>query len=439
MSRLELVLMLTVAGATTCLAVLSCTGSPVQRHSSPGPVAGPQDSVMGQLPEPRLLRLPSETQSAYLKQAVDFEAGLPYRNIGLSAGRLSYIPAKFDPLAYALYWLKLPAAAETPTVQFDPGFDRDRAWLGIANFSTNRWDFGRAEELEYTAQHSTGGMILTAVVCQEYDELEWLIAGGLAPPFVKRVSPTVFSVGPAANCKALLEDDPANSYSWQFGGGLSIAQSSQANPQFSVTNLGDYSGTLTVANPAGSSTFDFSYSVVPASQYEPLHLYAIPSKSTVSAGEEFTVALRTGLIPQSQAVLTARVALLFPVEFAYVPDSFNTGAQGGDKWAVDGFWALQPSEDAFFLTYPDSWLEEVPGPGGGLHHMEISLAAAQLTPQYGSGVLCNLKLKCDKPGTYALSFLESTDVVVTSFTTDAGEVLWHDISNKGQPGITVLP
>ncbi|MCB1219160.1 MAG: PKD domain-containing protein [Planctomycetales bacterium] len=436
MSRLKRTLLLWLAGFATCLFVLSC-GS--RANVNPDPGDGPQAVAPMDLPAPSAIRLPSETQSAYLKQATDFEQDLPFRNVGMIGDRLGFIPAKFDPISYALYWLNVPPSSAEPTVQFDPGFDRELAWLGIANFSTDRWDFGHGEQLQYGPQHRQAGMILVAVVCTNYDELEWLVAGGSAPPFVKSVSPRAMSAGTVNDFRVSFTDDPAQSYSWQFGGGLSITQSSLANPKYSVLTPGDYSGTLTVANSAGTVVHDFSYSVLPATQYEPLHLYAVPSKSMVFAGEEITVSIRTGLIPQSEAAVTARVALQFPTGLQYVSDSFNTGAPGGEKWAIDGFWALQPDDDAFFLSYPDSWLAEVPGPGSGLQHMEISLAAAKLTPQFGSGVLCNLKLKCSEPGTYALSFLEATDVVVTSFTTMEGEVLWHDISNEGQPSITVLP
>jgi PKD repeat protein len=96
------------------------------------------------------------------------------------------------------------------------------------------------------------------------------------PVFVPGTAPQISAIqGPAGAPLALYEgvpislqvddpgDPPAMQFNWDFGGGVTPDTSVDARPRATPGTPGVYHGTVTATNDIGSSTYNFSYTVLP--------------------------------------------------------------------------------------------------------------------------------------------------------------------------------
>jgi hypothetical protein len=172
-------------------------------------------------------------------------------------------------------------------------------------------------------------------------------------------------------------------------------------------------------------------------------LYAIPSSNTVTAGTPVTITVYTGDPTNPFLYLNGtRVIVSDTAGFAYVDDSFNVGAPGGDTGDVDGIWSQLPNTPESFLLPPDSFIGEVNTSGQTAIDFNVTptwaaTEDASYDLQTGSGALFNFQATFATPGTYQIGFMEHDTVDVTYYTDhlQAPNRLWTDITNV-HPGFT---
>lgn len=175
------------------------------------------------------------------------------------------------------------------------------------------------------------------------------------------------------------------------------------------------------------STFDLG-------DFVPAHdtLYAIPLTSRVKAGEPVRILVITGE-PARPFSYMAGVSVTAPriSGFDYVPRSFNVGALGGDKWAMDGFWSALPDKE--ILAYPDNFIR--PTDMGSLRHIDFNVTPLgqfeDLWQDNASGALFNFEATFSAPGVYRLGFVENDLTDVTYYSDhNLYSQFWGDITNQ---------
>ncbi|MCB1216724.1 PKD domain-containing protein [bacterium] len=398
---------------------------------------------MPELPLPSEIRVPAEVSSEYLKRGVDYETDLYHEDVEIQNDALRFrTTEEIIDVAITLYWLKVPDYECEKTIRTEWSNSYKTKYIGIANFSDNRWEWARIHEGQYSEDNVKQGAILVALAVNGDAALRWLIAGDLAPPVVKRVSPALLSAGVQSEFYAKFVNDIPDQYLWTFGGGLSIDSSTEEVPDVYVEGLGNYTGTLTVSNPSGSSDFEFSYEILDQMEYEPLHLIALPQGNLFHVGEEIPITVYTGEIPEVMPMDYAIVGMSYPDALHYVFGSYGIGEISEDRWEADGFWSNQPDPDIWFLELPDEYIIEESIDGTQLTFLSLVLAPVSSVVHYGEGGICNLKLKATMPGEFKLSFQElrpNQSTLATYYNQNGTTGFWHDISNEGQPSITVLP
>jgi hypothetical protein len=130
----------------------------------------------------------------------------------------------------------------------------------------------------------------------------------------------------------------------------------------------------------------------------------------------------------------ATVRILYPATCHYKASSFNIGAPGGTRWAVDGVWSLT---DALNFIDPPGDFPEVQIDAGH-NAIDVPLTSDATTGAVGaSGALFNFELVAG--GDAAFSFSRgSLAQPLTAYFDAAGDAhFWSSDSNAGQPGIQV--
>ena len=88
-----------------------------------------------------------------------------------------------------------------------------------------------------------------------------LMSGATVPaPVINSVSPTTGGAREELTMTADVTGTVAD-WAWDFGGGATPNTSTDASPVITLKGRGDYNASLTVANPGGSDTFNFTLSV----------------------------------------------------------------------------------------------------------------------------------------------------------------------------------
>lgn len=158
-------------------------------------------------------------------------------------------------------------------------------------------------------------------------------------------------------------------------------------------------------------------------------LYAIPQQVSAATGEEMTIVVVTGT-PAFPFHFMNAVRVTFPAASGveYVDDSFNVGAIGGARDAVDGIWtAVNPGG---FLLGSDSFIVE-------RSVDTFTVLDFNVTPLGGddvttaSGALFNFGVTFANAGTWEIGFQEA-DFTLRTYYTDSTETPqrpWGDIGN----------
>ncbi|MBN2082231.1 S8 family serine peptidase [bacterium] len=160
-------------------------------------------------------------------------------------------------------------------------------------------------------------------------------------------------------------------------------------------------------------------------------LYAIPLQTTAEINEPVTILVASGAPSESFNAMNG-VALTVESNATYVPDSFNVGDVGGERWEPDGFWLAMPDCELFG---PDDFsISPTALDNGRVFFNGLSIFPVDQTAVAGfSGVLFNLQLVFSETGSYHLGFLQQhlLGVKYTYFTNTLGqECFWNDIDNR---------
>jgi hypothetical protein len=163
-------------------------------------------------------------------------------------------------------------------------------------------------------------------------------------------------------------------------------------------------------------------------------IYAVPDKSHCAPGEHvrITVYCSESAYP-FQYLVGARIT--FADGCNYVPGSLNAGAPGGGRWDVDGIWTQTEAQS--LLEYGDSFLPKKALAGG------LACIDFNITPIGGhsidvaSGALFSFELEVNE--STSIGIQPRDGVLTTYYDGSSGTRQWADMTNTGQPGITVGP
>ncbi|MBN2081195.1 hypothetical protein JW859_03195 [bacterium] len=124
----------------------------------------------------------------------------------------------------------------------------------------------------------------------------------------------------------------------------------------------------------------------------------------------------------------------------YVAGTFNIGAPGGAQKDFDGIWAtMDPVPDGVLM--PDDVMLQAIDIGGGLIRYDFNVTPIGGSDITTGGVLFNVGLSFDDPGTYTFGIQEFNLVKRTYYSDgDATDYNWGDISNDytGVPNSIVV-
>jgi PKD repeat protein len=252
-------------------ALIGCGGgSGVVSSQDKAPIVGTKAVLPDGLPAPSALREVKTITSGVFRYGSQYASTLPSQCVTACGDFLAFTPAWWlgDGLAgaaYAIYTFNSTGYSTDNRLHLawqTSAFDSSNLWIGLANFAHDRWDWFpgyTALAAPYdAAQYTENGKVYAVVLClgNETGELRSISICPDEPPVVLSVSPTECIQGVPIILSAALQN-PADSYSWNFGGGATPDTSTAVTPEVTPAAAGVYSATLTVANSYGQDVFSY--------------------------------------------------------------------------------------------------------------------------------------------------------------------------------------
>jgi len=197
-----------ILSAILGLLLLACTGHrdpelDVQAPAGAAPVTDDSVDLGTFLPPPHSLLLQpvfdkqaSYSETDYIRYGLDFDTNVPHQNVGLSGYSALFSPTWAEPanttygdLAFCIYrFINISVFTRAPEVHYGwevPPTDINTAWLGLADWDRDRWDWRRCNAEgshalpgfePYTS--STDEMLVAMVVANsENPALRWIRLG----------------------------------------------------------------------------------------------------------------------------------------------------------------------------------------------------------------------------------------------------------------------
>jgi len=164
-------------------------------------------------------------------------------------------------------------------------------------------------------------------------------------------------------------------------------------------------------------------------------LYAIPLQKTVRVGEPVTVLLATGPTAHPFEYMNG-VGLTMPGDGAYIWDTLNYGAVGGQILSPDGIWPSLDPTGGFLLIEDGNDFPEGTDLQNGLNRWDFSISPLGAHALTGAqGALLNAKFKFTTPGVKTFGFQQLQGVKRTYYSDETQEYYWGNIANDGSGGI----
>ena len=254
--------------ALSAIAICACVAESAPR------IPDPAADLAGLLPAPQSLRQASGSVTGRFRYGAMFEAALPQQRTEAAANasalyspQLSSAP-QFEDLAFAIYALD-SSGFEPPEqlwLEWFQSADFGHLWIGLADFSANRWDWYPGPAWGYLAldgeKYFGQGLGYAVVLCS--GQSPWrlksirILPG--TPPQISSAAPESGTAGASLAASCINGGGAADSFSWDFGGGASPNTSTLQAPEIELGAAGTYNCTLTLANAAG--TDDYAWQLV---------------------------------------------------------------------------------------------------------------------------------------------------------------------------------
>ena len=277
MRALMLIVSLALVAMTICC-YAGCSG-PGTQPGPATPIATQDGSATANqapqtagLPEPSKLPQAADIFSDGYLFANHYHTGLPrwnFRHIGPNRVGLDPLGGESDSdLAIICYGADLAAFVHNSHLSLGWYLDHDYgdAWVGMANYTDNRWDWYPVQEgtpitFDPTV-HLIGGVAWFAVVVIGEDEwiLDHIWFGDTALPVINSVTPTNGREGDVITLEANMRpgSGPVDSWAWNFGAAADPGFSTDISPEVTLQAPGTYNCEVTATNAAGSSNFDLT-------------------------------------------------------------------------------------------------------------------------------------------------------------------------------------
>lgn len=316
--------------------LLSCTSGSkpgleaVERDEVSGPASGPPvlaptagfalpapSTLAGKLHLPGPLKDTRFLPADLLKEAEDFDLGLPNQRVAATASGARFNPdyppgADFAGLSFAMYHYVLDGyagAAELHYRWITPPPAAADAYIGLADWSADTWDWypgGAPSPLSLpglTDYLDLGGDMLVVVLCvgTGEGELDWLSLGSSPPDAVLNagirdgLTPLIVNFDASASTDS---DGAIAEYRWDPHGDGSFDVSTGTDPQFSFEYIGpgSFAAAVRVFDEAGLSrdaaleinavdTINFSYGA-PDMGEMPAAMAVLPDNHIVILGSQ---------------------------------------------------------------------------------------------------------------------------------------------------------
>jgi PKD repeat protein len=433
-----------------CLLIGGCAGSTTA--ASPNSAPGRNVQPGNGFPPPSTLHSASYTQQGLHIWGADYSASLPKNHVspyhyGIchdavfspNADEGSHDPAN---MAYATYIFQLDGYNLEPALRFNwvTTGDFDDAWIALADFQRDRWvwyalpasgvlAFDPAKNISDTGEMYT----VVLLAGRQQWQLRLLRVGPeLSPPAVLLdATPIMENIPLAVNFSAARSFDPDGGsiakYEWDWDGDGTYDADTGATPTatYTYTEVGSFPAVVRATDDEGD-TSTATITIQPISYHcEPDTLYAIPLASHAAVGEPVRILVATGQLPYMFQFLSA-VTVSFEQGGAYVADSFNIGAPGGERTDTDGYWALLGPPAPGNGNYLDIGDYHNPNKGSlsqeGLNYLSFCVVpqgSFESPTSIGQGtLLLNFELAFSTPGTYHLGFIQTIDTLDKTYYSD---------------------
>jgi hypothetical protein len=257
-------------GIVLITAVVAC-----QNGTTPGVVnalQGQQDAISiqfaGNFPPPSTLHSASFATMDLVRFGQDFDPLLPHNKVTKFVDHASFLPqysvpgGTFNKVAYALYHFKVTDFSFDPTVHFSFSMARDysNAWVALADFTRDRWDWMRIPATGVVtfdpARHFSTGWdmyVIPLFTGLEYWDLAAIRVGTITPPQINSISPLSGETGKSVKLVADVSGTAPFDYHWTFTGfGLPV-ESVAESPSVTLSSPGQHLFSLRVTNSAGTA------------------------------------------------------------------------------------------------------------------------------------------------------------------------------------------
>ncbi len=261
----------------SCLLLCACGGPRLN-----GTVAGPgtAPASFSVLPPPSALRCADFAPLDLRRLGAEYEHALPNAHVTDGAFTAAFAPdwqqpaGRFSDLAYAIYAFNIADFNLDPNLYVTLALHQNPtdAWIGLANFSRDRWDWfhmpadGAPLPFNQT-QHMTvaGGLyaitLFTGTAPWTVDALR---VGTVVAPVINAITPESGISGTQVTLQADVSGTAPFDYEWYDLAMGTPSTSSATAPVITLGAPGDYSYRLKVSNAAGSMDISRDFTVLPA-------------------------------------------------------------------------------------------------------------------------------------------------------------------------------
>ena len=257
-------------GLVLVLAVTACenNGSPGVGNASLQQQDSLSTQFAGILPPPSTLHSASFATMDLVRFGQDFEPLLPKNKVTKFVDHASFSPqysvpgGTFDKAAYAIYHFNITDFPFDPTIHlsFSQARDYANAWVAVADFTKNRWDWmsipvSGVVSFDPERHFSTNWdmYVVPLFIGHEYWDLAAIRIGTITPPQINSISPLSGVTGTSVKLVADVSGTPPFDYHWDFTGFGTPDESFSQSPSVTLGAEGQHLFALRVTNSAGES------------------------------------------------------------------------------------------------------------------------------------------------------------------------------------------
>jgi hypothetical protein len=226
------------------------------------------DQFAGVFPAPSTLHSASFATMDLVRFGQEFDPLLPHNKVTKFVEHASFYPqyslpgGTFNKTAYATYHFNIKDFSFDSTIHlsFSIAGDYSAAWVALANFEKDRWDWVNVPDSGVIsfdpARHFSASWDMYVVplfIGHDYWDLTAIRVGTVEAPQINSITPLSGTVNKSVKLVADVSGTPPFDYHWTFTGFGTPDDSIAASPSVTLSAPGAHLFSLRVTNSAGTS------------------------------------------------------------------------------------------------------------------------------------------------------------------------------------------